>query len=72
CQLGKILCFNSGQSAAGELPHFVLLEWRARGDYTAIWNGAGRVLRAEAKPGGMMELSPEFEDNGEDFRDESN
>jgi Icc-related predicted phosphoesterase len=73
CQLGKNLCFNSGQSAAGELPHFVLLEWRARGDYTAIWNGAGRVRRAEAKPGCMMELlPPEFEDNGEDFRDESN
>ena len=73
CQLGKTVCFNSGQSAAGEVPHFVLLEWRAPGDYTAIWHGAGRVLRAEAKPGDMMEpLPPEFEANGEDFRDESN
>ena len=49
-QVGQTVSFNTGQSPAGEAPHFVLLDLRAPGDYTATWCGAGRVLRAEARP----------------------
>jgi len=69
-QLGKTVCFNAGQSAAGEPPHFILLEWRARGDYTAIWNGGGRVLRAEVKPDCTALPPSGFDDSEEDFLDE--
>ena len=47
-QLGKTVCFNAGQSDSGEPLHHILLEWRKRGNWTAIWNGAGRKLRAES------------------------
>lgn len=47
-QLGKTVCFNAGQSDSGEPLHHILLEWRKRGNWTAIWSGAGRKLRAES------------------------
>ncbi|MEI6033613.1 MAG: metallophosphoesterase [Verrucomicrobiae bacterium] len=69
-QIGKTVSFNPGQSAAGEAPHFILLEWRAPGDCTATWNGAGRVIRAEVKPGGAARPSCESEVGEDDFLDE--
>jgi predicted phosphodiesterase len=47
-QIGKTVCFNPGQSSAGETPHYILLDWRGVGDWTALWHGDGRELRAEA------------------------
>ena len=68
-QLGKTVSFNPGQSAAGEPPHFILLDWSASGDWTAIWNGAGRVIRAEVKPV-LTALPPsEFEDSEDVFHE---
>ena len=49
-QVGKTVSFNAGQSPAGEPPHFIVLDLRGPGNYTAIWSGAGRVLRAEVRP----------------------
>ncbi len=46
-QMGKTVCFNTGQSAPNEPPHYVLFEC-VPGDWTAIWNGNGRVLRVGA------------------------
>lgn len=47
-QLEKTVCFNAGQSPPGALPHYIILEWRGAGNWTAVWNGAGRILRAES------------------------
>ena len=47
-QLGTTICFNPGQSDLGEQPHYILLDWRSRSDWTAIWQGGGRTLRAES------------------------
>jgi Icc-related predicted phosphoesterase len=47
-QLGKTICFNAGQSNQGEPLHYILLDLRPRNDWTAIWHGDGRILRAEA------------------------
>ena len=47
-QLGKTVCFNAGQSRPGELPHYIFLKWRGPSDWSAVWNGAGRMLRAES------------------------
>ena len=46
-QLGPTVCLNAGQSQPGEPPHHILLEWRGPREWTAIWRGAGRTLRAE-------------------------
>ena len=48
-QLGSTVCFNPGQSEPGEPLHYILLEWRGPGDWTATWHGAGQMLRAESK-----------------------
>jgi hypothetical protein len=47
-QLGPTVCFNAGQSLPGEPLHHILLELRGRGDWTAVWHGGGRTLRAES------------------------
>lgn len=45
-QHGKTICFNAGQSEARKPPHFVLLDWKAPGDWTAEWFGEGGVPNA--------------------------
>jgi Icc-related predicted phosphoesterase len=50
CPVGETICFNAGQSAPSEQPHFILLEWHGPGDWTATWSGAGRVLTAGPRP----------------------
>ena len=45
---GKTVCFNSGQSECNEPLQYILLECRAPGDWTAIWHGNGRILRANS------------------------
>ena len=47
-RIGKTVCFNPGQSSGGEPPQYILLDWRGAGDWTALWHGDGRELRAEA------------------------
>jgi hypothetical protein len=49
CELGKTVCFNAGQSHAGEDLHYIELDWRASGDWTALWHGDGQVLMAGAQ-----------------------
>jgi len=48
-QIGKTFRFNPGQSQPGELPHYIFLKLRGLRDWTAVWNGAGWILRAESK-----------------------
>lgn len=38
-QLGKTVCFNAGQSNSGEPVNFIVLEWHAGGDWTALRQG---------------------------------
>ena len=52
-QVGKTVCFNPGQSLQGDPLHYIFLKWRAPGDWTAVWNGASRVLRAECRGGAL-------------------
>ena len=52
-QVGKTVCFNPGQSFQEDPLHYIFLKWRARGDWTAVWNGASRVLRAESRGGAL-------------------
>ena len=47
-QVGETVSFNPGQSLPGEPLHYIFLKWRGPGDWTAVWNGAGRMLRAES------------------------
>lgn len=47
-QIGRTVCFNTGQSEAGEIPNFIVLDWRGPGDWTAVWEGDGRTQRAES------------------------
>jgi len=47
-RLGKTVCFNAGQSLAGEPPYFIQFELRSVGNWTAHWHGSGQIRRAEA------------------------
>jgi Icc-related predicted phosphoesterase len=42
----KTIAFNPGQSPRGESPHYILLELRGPGDWSATWHGIGRELKA--------------------------
>lgn len=46
-RIRQTTCFNAGQSEPGKPPYFVLLDWRARGDWTAKWFVGGRELKSE-------------------------
>jgi len=48
-QIGKTISFNPGQSLPGEPLHHISLAIRGPGDWTAVWYGANRMLRAESK-----------------------
>jgi len=41
--------YTTNPSQPGELLHYIFLKWRGPGDWTVVWNGAGRMLRAESK-----------------------
>lgn len=41
-QLGETTCFNAGQSPTGELPHYILLDWRTGTDPVVRWWGGDR------------------------------
>jgi len=55
-RLGTTVCFNPGQSLEGQPPQFVLLEWSGEGDWTALWHGDGRILRAEPTAEGRFNV----------------
>jgi predicted phosphodiesterase len=55
-RIGKTICFNPGQSLEGQPPQFVLLEWSGEGDWTALWHGDGRILRAESTAEGRFNV----------------
>lgn len=44
-RIDNTICFNAGQSAPGEPPHYVLLDWRGPERWTAHWSGRGRKER---------------------------
>ncbi len=48
-KLGKTICFNAGQSGLGEPLHYIVLELRETGDWTAIWHGNGQTCQVESK-----------------------
>jgi len=48
-QLGKTVCFNAGQSHRGDALHYILLDWRGAGNWTATWHGDGPMQRAVSR-----------------------
>lgn len=45
----RTIGFNPGQSRRSEPPHYILLELRAPGEWSATWDGSGHVCRADAR-----------------------
>lgn len=51
-QIGTTVCFNAGQSPLGELPQYILLDWRAGNRPAAHWWGDESADRRESiEPG---------------------